>query len=91
MTAAYLLAGELVRAGGAHEEAFQRYETLLRPYIETKQRGAKNLSSAFAPRTATGLFVRNLIIGATAIPGLARLAFGRDIINKLALPEYILG
>jgi hypothetical protein len=36
-----------------------------------------------------GLFVRNLIIGATAIPGLARLAFGRDIVDRLALPEYV--
>jgi 2-polyprenyl-6-methoxyphenol hydroxylase-like FAD-dependent oxidoreductase len=89
MTAAYVLAGELARMGGSHEEAFQRYETLLRPYIETKQKGAKNFSSAFAPRTAIGLFVRNLIIGATTIPGLARLAFGRDIIDRLALPEYI--
>ena len=91
MTAAYVLAGELARMGGSHEEAFQRYETLLRPYIETKQRGATNFSSAFAPRTAMGLFVRNLIIGATAIPGVARLAFGRDIIDRLALPEYIWG
>jgi 2-polyprenyl-6-methoxyphenol hydroxylase-like FAD-dependent oxidoreductase len=91
MTAAYVLAGELARTGGSHQEAFQRYEILLRPYIETKQRGAKNFSSAFSPRTATGLFVRNLIIGATAIPGLARLAFGRDIIDRLALPEYIWG
>ena len=91
ITAAYVLAGELARMGGSHEEAFQRYETLLRPYIETKQRGATNFSSAFAPRTTMGLFVRNFIIGATAIPGLARLAFGRDIIDRLALPEYIWG
>ena len=69
MTAAYVLAGELARRGGFHEEAFRRYETVLRPYIETKQRGATNFSSAFAPRTTMGLFVRNFIIGAAAIPG----------------------
>lgn len=91
MTAAYVLAGELARRGGFHEEAFRRYETLLRPYIETKQRGATNFSSAFAPRTTMGLFVRNFIVGAAAIPGLARLAFGRDIIDRLALPEYAWG
>jgi 2-polyprenyl-6-methoxyphenol hydroxylase-like FAD-dependent oxidoreductase len=88
MTAAYVLAGELARSGGSQDEAFRRYENLLRPYIATKQRGARNFSSAFAPRTALGLFVRNLVIGATAIPGLARVAFGRDIIDRLALPEY---
>jgi 2-polyprenyl-6-methoxyphenol hydroxylase-like FAD-dependent oxidoreductase len=89
MTAAYVLAGELARIAGSHEEAFRRYETFLRPYIETKQRGARNFSGALAPRTGMGLFVRNLIIGATAIPGLARLAFGRDIVDRLALPEYV--
>ena len=88
MTAAYVLAGELARAGQAHEEAFQRYERLLRPYIATKQRGAKSFSSAFAPRTALGLRFRNLVIGATKIPGLARWAFGRDIIDRLELPDY---
>src|SRR6185437_9730664 len=28
MTAAYVLAGELAKAGGRHDEAFRRYETL---------------------------------------------------------------
>ena len=88
MTAAYVLAGELARAGQAHDEAFQRYETLLRPYIATKQRGAKSFSSAFAPRTSLGLRFRNLVISATKIPGLARWAFGRDIIDRLELPDY---
>ena len=36
-----------------------------------------------------GLFVRNLVVGVTAIPGLARLAFGRDIVDRLALPEHV--
>jgi 2-polyprenyl-6-methoxyphenol hydroxylase-like FAD-dependent oxidoreductase len=88
MTAAYVLAGELARAGKSHEEAFQRYERLLRPYIETKQKGARNFSSAFAPKTAFGLHFRNLVIGVTRIPGLARVAFGRDIIDRLVLPQY---
>jgi 2-polyprenyl-6-methoxyphenol hydroxylase-like FAD-dependent oxidoreductase len=88
MTAAYVLAGELGRPGASHREAFQRYESILRAYIETKQRAARRFSSAFAPKTALGLRFRNLMIGATAIPGLARLTFGRDITDKLALPHY---
>ena len=88
MTAAYVLAGELSRSGNSYADAFARYETLLRPYIATKQKGAKYFSGAFAPRTELGLRVRNLVISATKIPGLARFAFGRDIIDSLALPEY---
>jgi 2-polyprenyl-6-methoxyphenol hydroxylase-like FAD-dependent oxidoreductase len=41
MTAAYVLAGELAKANGKHDEAFAKYEKLLRAYIGSKQRGAK--------------------------------------------------
>lgn len=88
MTSAYVLAGELSRSGGRHEEAFRNYEMILRSFIERKQRAARNFSGAFAPKTAFGLFVRNLAIRATAIPGLARVTFGKDIIDKLVLPAY---
>ena len=38
MTAAYVLADELARAGGrSYADAFHRYESLLRPYIENKE------------------------------------------------------
>lgn len=88
MTAAYILAGELAKAGGRHEEAFDRYEGVMRDYIVSKQRGAERFASAFAPKTRWGLFLRNQVIKACAIPGLARLAFGRDIIETLQLPDY---
>jgi 2-polyprenyl-6-methoxyphenol hydroxylase-like FAD-dependent oxidoreductase len=85
MTAAYVLAGELAKAAGRHEEAFGKYEALLRAYIASKQRGAKRFATAFAPRTRLGLLLRNQVIKACAIPGLARLAFGGDIIDTRTL------
>ena len=88
MTAAYILAGELSKAAGRHEEAFGNYELRLRAYVTSKQQGAGRFSAAFAPRTQWGLFLRNQVIKACAIPGLARLAFGRDITDTLQLPEY---
>ena len=89
ITAAYVLAGELARADSrSYADAFQRYESLLRPCIERKQRAAKSLSGVFAPRTSLGLLARDLVIAATTIPGLARLAFGKDLADRLALPEY---
>ena len=88
ITAAYVMAGELVKASGRHEEAFHNYEALLGSYIGSKQKGAERFSSAFAPRTRWGLFLRNQVIKACAIPGLSKLAFGRDIIDKLPLPDY---
>ncbi len=88
MTAAYVLAGELGKRGVQHENAFYNYERILRAFIESKQEGAARFASAFAPKTRWGLFVRNQIIRASAIPGVARLTFGRDILDKLKLPDY---
>jgi len=88
ITAAYVMAGELVNAAGRDEEAFHHYEALLRGYIGSKQRGAERVSSAFVPKTRRGLFMRNQLINAAAIPGLARLALGRDISDRLPLPDY---
>jgi 2-polyprenyl-6-methoxyphenol hydroxylase-like FAD-dependent oxidoreductase len=88
MTAAYVLAGELARADGRHEDAFGKYEALLRPYVASKQRGAERFAAAFAPKTQWGLRLRNQVIKACAIPGLATLAFGRDIVDALQLPDY---
>ena len=88
MTAAYVLAGELAKAGGRHEEAFGHYERLLRAYIGSKQKVAERFASAFAPKTRWGLFLRNQVIKAFVIPGLARLAFGRDLNDTLQLPDY---
>jgi 2-polyprenyl-6-methoxyphenol hydroxylase-like FAD-dependent oxidoreductase len=88
MTAAYVLAGELGKAGQQHRAAFQNYERILRTFIESKQRGAARFASAFAPRTRWGLFLRNQLIRASAIPGVARLSFGGDIIDAVKLPDY---
>lgn len=87
MTAAYVLAGELARADG-RAEAFARYEEVLRPFIAAKQQAAARFASAFAPKTRWGLALRNAVIMACAIPGVARLAFGRDIIDAMQLPDY---
>jgi len=88
MISAYVLAGELAAADGHYQHAFARYETLLRGYIERKQRGAGRFAGAFAPRTRAGLYFRNLVIRAFAIPGLAEFAVGRDIADTLQLPAY---
>lgn len=87
MTGAYVLAGELARAGGRHSHAFHSYEQRLRRYVASKQRGAAHFAQAFAPRTQLGLWVRNRLIRMTAIPQLARLMVG-DTVDTMALPHY---
>ena len=87
MTAAYVMAGELAKARARHEAAFGNYEALLRSYVLSKQEGARRFA-AFAPKTKWGLFLRNQVIRAFAIPGLARLAIGSNIADNLELPDY---
>jgi 2-polyprenyl-6-methoxyphenol hydroxylase-like FAD-dependent oxidoreductase len=89
MTSAYVLAGELARAHGRYDEAFHCYESLLRPFIAVKQKGAERFASAFVPTTRWGLFARNQILKAFRIRNVARLAVGRDMIDHLALPDYL--
>ena len=81
-------AGELARCGANYTDAFQRYESLLRPFLAAKQRGTQKFASAFVPITGVGFILRNVLIAATAIPGFARFAFGRDITDQMTLPEY---
>ena len=88
MTAAYVLAGELAKSRGRYEVAFRRYESLLRPFMEEKQAAARTFASAFAPKTRFGLYVRNQVMKVLRVPGLAKLTFGRGIIDRLTLPDY---
>lgn len=88
MLSAYVLAGELAKADGEHQQAFFNHQTLLRTFINEKQHAAERFASAFAPKTRWGMWCRNQVIRACAIPGVAKYAVGRDITDYLTLPRY---
>lgn len=87
VTEAYVLAGELARAGGDHQRAFAAYESRLRPFIEGKQAGARQFLGFFATRTRFGLWFRNLAIRAMNIRGLVNL-FSGSVRDDFDLPDY---
>jgi len=88
MVAAYVLGGELKRANGDHRVAFVRYERVLRDYIALKQQGAERFAGAIALKTWFGLWFRSMIVHTMRIPGIAKLAIGREMIDRLMLPDY---
>jgi 2-polyprenyl-6-methoxyphenol hydroxylase-like FAD-dependent oxidoreductase len=88
MSGAYILAGELEKAGGDYKAAFAHYEQLMRPFIEEKQTAAAGFASSFAPKTALGVYLRNLATRAMAIPFVARLLMGRVIRDDISMPDY---
>jgi 2-polyprenyl-6-methoxyphenol hydroxylase-like FAD-dependent oxidoreductase len=88
MAGAYILAGELKKAGGDHTTAFRNYEDLFRPLIMRKQRTARQFAGSFAPKTNLGLFVRNQVTRLMTIPFVANLTVGRMLSDQLTLPLY---
>lgn len=88
MTAAYVLAGELSRAGGDFATAYPAYQRRLKPFIDDKQRRAAGFARQFAPKTGYGLRVRNLLSRLFDVPVLADLMVRRMFADRLSLPEY---
>lgn len=86
--AAYVLAGELVHAV-TPDGAFERYQTVLRPFILEKQAAAVQFSSTFAPRTRFGLALRNTAMRALALPGIGKLAMRNAFADDFQLPAYV--
>ncbi len=88
VTAAYILAGELHRAGGNYVEAFSRYQARLGPFLLHKQKAALRLAGTFAPKSKFALSLRNWIFQLMNIPWVAGFAVGRDLADHIELPEY---
>ncbi len=88
MVAAYVLAGELYRSKGNYGEAFERYQNLFAPFVARKQKAALRFAGTFAPKSEVSLFLRNQIFKLLRIPWVADLVMGRDLADKIKLPEY---
>jgi 2-polyprenyl-6-methoxyphenol hydroxylase-like FAD-dependent oxidoreductase len=88
MVAAYILAGELHRARGDYALAFARYQQLFSPFVLMKQNAALRLAGFFAPKSRLAMLVRNQVINLMTIPWIADAAIGRDLVDKIDIPEY---
>ncbi|HEY1801593.1 MAG TPA: FAD-binding domain [Terriglobales bacterium] len=88
MTAAYILAGELHRAKGDYAKAFARYQQLFAPFVANKQKIALRFAGTFAPKSKFSMFLHNQVMNLLRIPWIADLAVGRDLSDRIELPEY---
>ena len=88
MTAAYILAGELHRAGGDYSAAFTRYRELFGLFVAEKQRMALRFAGWFAPPSNLSIFLRNQGMKLLQFPPLANLIVGRDLVDHISLPKY---
>lgn len=87
---AYVLAGELARAGGDHTKAFDTYERKLRPWVEFVQGSVDGPGDLMTPQTMRGIKTRNRLSAlAPYLPG--RKFLIRDQIkmsNSLKIDDY---
>ena len=88
MAAAYILAGELHRAGGDYVTAFRRYQEMFAPFVAAKQTAALRFGNTFAPKSKFSMFVRNQVMKALRVPWVADMVFGRTLKDNLSLPHY---
>jgi 2-polyprenyl-6-methoxyphenol hydroxylase-like FAD-dependent oxidoreductase len=88
MVAAYILAGELYRSRGVYTEAFARYQRVFAPFVAEKQKAALRFAGFFAPHSRFSLFFRNQVVNLMRIPWVANIALGRDLADRIALPDY---
>ncbi|CPR11508.1 2-polyprenyl-6-methoxyphenol hydroxylase-like oxidoreductase [Mycobacterium bohemicum DSM 44277] len=88
MVEAYILAGELDRAGADYPGALGRYERRLRPIVEARQRSARAFAKMFAPKTALGVWTRNQGSRLLNVRPLADWIVRREFRSDIALPKY---
>ncbi len=87
MASAYLLAGELERAGGDYHAAYPAYQDRLQPFIERKQQLAAGFTGQFAPKTRFGLVIRNLLSRLLDAPVVGDLMVKRMFADRFALAD----
>jgi 2-polyprenyl-6-methoxyphenol hydroxylase-like FAD-dependent oxidoreductase len=87
MAEAYVLAGEIARAGEDHAAAFARYEERMKPFLAAKQESARKFASSFVPETGLGIVFRNWMMRLMAIPPVADFFVG-ELSDAVDLPDY---
>jgi len=88
MVGAYILAGELKEANGNYKVAFAQYENIFKPFIEDKQRIAKNFAKSFVPKSKLGIWMRNVMVKLMFFPFVSKLFIKQFSDDKLKLKAY---
>jgi 2-polyprenyl-6-methoxyphenol hydroxylase-like FAD-dependent oxidoreductase len=86
VVAAYVLAGELAAAGGDHRTAFPPYEEAVRGYAHGTQKGGDRTGRFLAPRSVTGMQLRNRLLGNRLLLNLM-LKAGQQVSGKITLKD----
>jgi 2-polyprenyl-6-methoxyphenol hydroxylase-like FAD-dependent oxidoreductase len=87
VVSAYVLAGELAAARGDHTVAFPRYEQRIGKFARGAQKGGDTTGMFLAPKTATGIRLRNALNNQRWFVDLT-FKIAADRSTSIALPAY---
>jgi len=85
---AYVLAGELKLANGDYKTAFDRYENMMKPFIEKKQKAAQVFAKSFIPKSNFGIWLRNRVFNLMSLPFISLLFLNQFKDKGLKLKDY---
>jgi 2-polyprenyl-6-methoxyphenol hydroxylase-like FAD-dependent oxidoreductase len=87
---AYILAGELARAGGDHRVAYPAYQDAMRDYVAANLKPLPGGTKGFLPATERGIRLRNTLMRwMMRLPGKSLMMGGIDkAVNAIDLPDY---
>ncbi|MCI2423260.1 FAD-dependent monooxygenase [Saccharopolyspora sp. K220] len=91
MVGAYVLAGELLAAGGDHRTAFRRYAAKMWNYVALNQKMATDGARTLIPKTRGGLWLRNRLFRLMPYLPKAANTLSKDIhraANAVDLRDY---
>jgi 2-polyprenyl-6-methoxyphenol hydroxylase-like FAD-dependent oxidoreductase len=90
MAEAYVLAHSIHESRGDVRKALEAYEARLRPFLQDKQKSARDFAGSFAPKTAFGIWLRNVAMKLMVIPPVADLLIGGSVKDDFELPDLML-
>lgn len=91
MAGAYILAGELSRAGGDYEKAFRAYQDRFGAFAADKQKSALSFADFIAPKSKLRMFARNEVMKLLNVHWIAKRLIRLGFEDRLELPNYEMG
>ncbi len=88
MVGAYILARQLKEYKGNYGAAFQQYENIFKPLIETKQKLAQSFAGSLVPKNNFAIWIRNTFANLMFSSLVSKWFVRKYMTDKITLKEY---
>jgi 2-polyprenyl-6-methoxyphenol hydroxylase-like FAD-dependent oxidoreductase len=88
MVGAYILAGELKNAAGDFHLGFLQYQSVFKPFLDSKQKIAQTFAKSLVPKTRFGMWMRDLAVRLMFFPLFSKMFVKQFDDADLNLKKY---